>query len=157
MSTYTVKPVLSGHSKRRPKWGFKTDYRLMQVKSIAECSKLSFVFKIFVLSISERAFKTVFTIDRYLSCQNILMRNLFISAALLLHLEDKLKVEPKFQRNGLPSYHWAKQATNFNDKSETAYNNGRYPLRPNKKIPVFRVTRPYLNLLVKPRIFFQVF
>ena len=26
--------------------------------------------------------------------------------------------------------------------------------RPNKKIPVFRVTRPYLNLLVKPRFFF---
>ena len=35
----TVKPVLSGHSKRRPKLIFKTDYRLMQVKSIAECSK----------------------------------------------------------------------------------------------------------------------
>ena len=29
--------------------------------------------------------------------------------------------------------------------------------RPNKKnIPVFRVTQPYLNLLVKPRFFFQV-
>ena len=27
----TVKPVLSGHSKRRQKMGFKTDYRLMQV------------------------------------------------------------------------------------------------------------------------------
>ena len=35
----TVKPVLSGHSKRRPKFNFKTNYRLMQVKSIAECSK----------------------------------------------------------------------------------------------------------------------
>ena len=34
----TVKPVLSGHSKR-PKLVFKTDYRLMQVQSIAECSK----------------------------------------------------------------------------------------------------------------------
>ena len=32
---HTVKPVLSGHSKRRPKLVFKTDYRLMQVKSIA--------------------------------------------------------------------------------------------------------------------------
>ena len=30
---YTVKPVLSGHSKK------KTNYRLMQVKSITECSK----------------------------------------------------------------------------------------------------------------------
>ena len=35
----TVKPVLSGHSKRRPKLVFKTNYRLMQVKSIADCSK----------------------------------------------------------------------------------------------------------------------
>ena len=26
-------------------------------------------------------------------------------------------------------------------------------LRPNEKIPVFRVARPYLNILVKPRIF----
>ena len=29
----TVKPVLGGHSKNRPKIGFKSDYRLMQVKS----------------------------------------------------------------------------------------------------------------------------
>ena len=36
---HTVKPVLSGHSKRRLKLVFKTDYRLMPVKSIAECSK----------------------------------------------------------------------------------------------------------------------
>ena len=28
----TVKPVLSGYSKRRPKCVFKTDHRLMQVK-----------------------------------------------------------------------------------------------------------------------------
>ena len=33
------KPVLSDHSKRIPKLVFKTDHRLMQVKSIAECSK----------------------------------------------------------------------------------------------------------------------
>ena len=67
-----VKPALRGHSKR-PKMFFKTDYCLMQVKSIAECSnraikvlqivpredsvilstfsKLPFVFKAFVLSI----------------------------------------------------------------------------------------------------------
>ena len=38
----TVKPVLSGHSKRRPNLDFKTDYREMQVKSIAECSKRAF-------------------------------------------------------------------------------------------------------------------
>ena len=35
----TVKPVLSGRSKIIPKLVFMTDYRLMQVKSIAECSK----------------------------------------------------------------------------------------------------------------------
>ena len=34
----TVKPVLSGHSKNI-KLVFKTDYRVMQVKIIAECSK----------------------------------------------------------------------------------------------------------------------
>ena len=45
---------------------FKTDYRLMQVKSIAECSNGSilqyfwpFVIKIFVLSFSEWPLKTV--------------------------------------------------------------------------------------------------
>ena len=37
-SSYS-KTCLSGHSKRRPKLVFKTNYRLMQVKSIAECSK----------------------------------------------------------------------------------------------------------------------
>ena len=36
---YTVKPVLSGHSKRTPKMVFNTNYRLMQFKNIAECSK----------------------------------------------------------------------------------------------------------------------
>ena len=38
---YTVKPVLSGHSKRTQKLVLRTDYILMQVKSIAECSKES--------------------------------------------------------------------------------------------------------------------
>ena len=70
----TVKPVFSGHSKKRPKLIFKTDYRLMQVKSIAECSKREhsailstfikppFVIKIFVLHIFEWPLKTGFTI-----------------------------------------------------------------------------------------------
>ena len=31
----------------------------------------------------------------------------------------------------------------------------KYKIRPNKKMPVLRVTRPYLNLLVKPRSFFR--
>ena len=37
---YSKNPVLSDHSKRRPKIGFKTDYRLMQVKSIVEHSAI---------------------------------------------------------------------------------------------------------------------
>ena len=68
------KPVLSCHSKRRPKLVFKTDYFLMQVKSIAECSKgehsailstfikLPIVIKIFVLSIFEWLLKEGFTV-----------------------------------------------------------------------------------------------
>ena len=70
----TVKPVLNGHSQKYQKLVFKTNYPLMQVKSIAECSKgafsaifstfikLPFVIKIFVLSIFEWPFYTGFTI-----------------------------------------------------------------------------------------------
>ena len=38
----TVKPVVSDHSKRRQELAFKTDYCLIQVKSIAECSRRAF-------------------------------------------------------------------------------------------------------------------
>ena len=48
---YTVKPVLSGHSKITPKLVFKAHYRLMQVKSIAECSEGS-ILQYFRLSLS---------------------------------------------------------------------------------------------------------
>ena len=34
----TVKPVYKGHSQKGRKLVFKTDYRFMEVKSIAECS-----------------------------------------------------------------------------------------------------------------------
>ena len=47
----TVKPVLIGHSKRTQKLVFNTDYRLMQVKSITECSKGS-ILQYFRLSLS---------------------------------------------------------------------------------------------------------
>ena len=66
---------------KRPQWNdqklvFKTDYRLMKVKSIAECSKrtfcnnmtfikLSFVIKTIVLSIFEWPLKTGFTIVQW--------------------------------------------------------------------------------------------
>ena len=39
LHVYTVKLVLSGHSKRPQKLVFNTNYCIMQVKSIAECSK----------------------------------------------------------------------------------------------------------------------
>ena len=74
VSLHTVKPVLSGHSKTPPKMVFNTDYRVMQVKSIAECSKrehsaifstfikLPFSIKTFVLSIFKRLLDTGFTV-----------------------------------------------------------------------------------------------
>ena len=64
----TVKPVLSGHSKKDQKLVFKMNYHLMQVKSIAESAilstfiKLPFVIKIFVLSIFEWPLKKGFTV-----------------------------------------------------------------------------------------------
>ena len=39
LSNMTVKPVRNGHSQKDQKLVFKTNYSLMQVKSIAECSK----------------------------------------------------------------------------------------------------------------------
>ena len=53
--------------KEDQKLAFKTDYHLMQVKSIAECSfsKLPFVVKTFVLSIFEWLLKTGFTVFQY--------------------------------------------------------------------------------------------
>ena len=63
----TVKPVFSGHSKRRPKLVFKTDYRLMQVKSIAECSPWS-ILQYFLPSLSYHlSFRFLFCL--FLSCR----------------------------------------------------------------------------------------
>ena len=64
---HTVQPVRNGHSERDLKLVLNTNYRLMQVKSIAECSlstfiKLPFVIKIFVLFIFEWPLKTGFTV-----------------------------------------------------------------------------------------------
>ena len=73
---HTVKPVLETTTlKKTTKWCslFKTNYRLMQVKSVAECPKehsailltfikLPFDIKIFVLSILEWPFCTGFTV-----------------------------------------------------------------------------------------------
>ena len=54
----TVKPVYNGHSKKDQNLFFKTNYRLMQVKSV----KLPFVSKIFVLSIFNWLFYIGFTV-----------------------------------------------------------------------------------------------
>ena len=64
----TVKPVLRGHSKEDQQSVFKTDYRLIWVKSIAEwiqetailstCIKLPSVFKTFVFPIFKWLLKT---------------------------------------------------------------------------------------------------
>ena len=62
--SHTVKPVKNGHSRKEQKLFFKANYRLMQVKSIADCSKgehstiLSTYIElpIFVLSIFELPF-----------------------------------------------------------------------------------------------------
>ena len=66
----TVKHVYNSHSQKDWKLVFKTNYRLIQVKSIAECSailstfiRLLFAIKIFVLSIFEWLFYTGFTVD----------------------------------------------------------------------------------------------
>ena len=60
-----VKPVLSCHSKRRPKLAYtrKTDYRLMQIKKIAECSKgsiLQHVSPSLSYQLSSRSFLSTF-------------------------------------------------------------------------------------------------
>ena len=73
----TVKPFKNSHSKKHQKLVFKTNYCLMQVKSIAECSKdsailstfikLPFVIKIFILSSFEWPLKTGFTVYQYVT------------------------------------------------------------------------------------------
>ena len=51
MLNNTVKPVKNGHDEKDQKFVFKTNYRLMQVKSIAECSKGS-ILQYFLPSLS---------------------------------------------------------------------------------------------------------
>ena len=70
---------------------FKTDYRLMQVKNIAECSKrehssilstfikLQFVIKIFVLCIFEWPLKTGLTVSKW-----HMLANMFLDSLLFL-------------------------------------------------------------------------
>ena len=70
----TVKPVISGHADRPPKLVLNIDHPLMQIKSMAECSKGSilqyfrpslsyhFSIKTLVLSIFNWSLKTCFTV-----------------------------------------------------------------------------------------------
>ena len=81
ISENTVKPVLSAHSKRTQKMVFKTHYRLMQVKSIAESATLSTFIKLlfsiatFVLSIFKWPHKTGFTV--HLNIHLCIEKNIF--------------------------------------------------------------------------------
>ena len=100
MRPITVKPVKNGHSQKDNKMVFKTNYRLMLVKSIAECSKgsmqnapkgafcnallltfikLPVVIKTFVLSIFEWPFYTGFTVR----CEWIMTMSVL---SVLMHL-----------------------------------------------------------------------
>ena len=83
-STYTVKPALSGHSKRRPKIVFQDQLslnagqkycRMLQEHSaiLSTFIKLPFVFKIFVLSIFEWPLKTGFTVHSIARTLRLLM------------------------------------------------------------------------------------
>ena len=76
MHFYTVKPVLSGHSKTRPKIGFQDQLLLNAGQKYCRMLKGSilqyfgpslsyhFVMKIFVLSIFEWPLKTCFTVSK---------------------------------------------------------------------------------------------
>ena len=82
---WPLKPCLKLPLKKDQNLVFKTDYHLMQVKSIAECSnrdhsailstfiKLPSVFKSFVLSVFEWPLKTGFTVD-----ENILLGMIWV-------------------------------------------------------------------------------
>ena len=77
INAHTVKPVVNGHSIRRPKIGFQDRlslnagqkyFRMLQGEHSAILStfiKLPFVIKVFVLSIFEWPLKTCFTVLTY--------------------------------------------------------------------------------------------
>ena len=82
----TVKPVLSGHSKKTKRLVFNTDYCLMQVKSIAEREhsailstfiKVSLTINILVLCIFEWPLKTDFTVTCNLPVDDLQGANSF--------------------------------------------------------------------------------
>ena len=75
-----VKPVLSGHSKRRQKLVFKANYRLMQVKCIAECSKGS-IMQYFRPSLSSRlSLRSLFCLLLSGRLRQVLMYSKFLTS-----------------------------------------------------------------------------
>ena len=72
-NTYTVKPVLSGHSKKQPKIGFQDQLSLNAGQKVLQnaprehsailstCIKLPSVFETFILTIFDQLLKTGFT------------------------------------------------------------------------------------------------
>ena len=101
------KTCLKRPLKKNTKMFYKTDYHLMQVKSIAECSKrafcntstfikLPFVFDAFPLSIFEWPLKTGFAIYPYLWCGvNLVIP--FDVFGLVIHLHISLYVKELLQ------------------------------------------------------------
>ena len=93
-----VKPVLSSNSKRRPNLVFQTDYRLIQVKSIAHSAILSTFIKLpsaiksFVLSIFVWPLKTGFTVlqRQTMQCHFSLLAHIWDAYANVLMLNWEL-------------------------------------------------------------------
>ena len=75
-----VKPVLSGHSKRRQKLVFKANYGLMQVIRIAECSKRS-ILQYFPPSLSYRlSLRSLFCLFLSGRLRQVLMYSKFLTS-----------------------------------------------------------------------------
>ena len=84
---YTVKPVLSCRSKKDQKLFFKTDYSLMQVKSIAEFSKRMLQAPSLSYQLSLRPLFCLFLSDRF--------------RHVLLYLQTIMETPVKFSKDQL--------------------------------------------------------
>ena len=105
---------LSGHSKRRPKLAYnrKTDYRLMQVKKIAECSKgsilqyvspsLSYMYQLSsrsFLSAFEWPLKKGFTAVPFEPYNEVIYMNQYIRCGYLSYWQKQNREEGKDQQS----------------------------------------------------------
>ena len=76
-NTNTVKPVYSDHCQKDKKLVFNTNYRLMQIKSIAECSKgsiLQYFWSALSYHLSLRSLFCLFLSGRF---TQVLLHNVF--------------------------------------------------------------------------------